>query len=81
MLLINLKALMEKKSAIGGKRITYKIMEQEIGIKALTLSRIGTNPNYNISRGNIEKLLLYFECEPNELFTLIPEKKKAQKVK
>jgi len=74
-LIVNLKALMEKKSAIDKKRITYKDIEQETGIKALTLSRIATNPDYNIGRKDIEKLLLYFKCQPNELFMLIEEKK------
>jgi len=73
MLIVNLKALMERKSAIDRKRITYKVIEQETGIKVLTLSRIATNPNYNISRGDIEKLLIYFNCQPNDLFGLIPE--------
>lgn len=76
MIIVNLKALMARKSAVEGKRITYKIMEEEIGIRALTLSRIATNHDYNISRHDIEKLLLYFDCQPNELLTLIREKKK-----
>ena len=76
MLMVNLKALMERKSAMGGKRITYKIIEEETGILALTLSRIATNQFYNISRHDIEKLLRYFDCQPNDLFTLLREKKK-----
>jgi DNA-binding Xre family transcriptional regulator len=73
MLIINLKGLIEKKSAIERRKITYKVIEQETGIKALTLSRIATNHNYNISRKDIEKLLIYFNCQPNELMTLIPD--------
>jgi len=73
MLIINLKGLIEKKGAIERRKITYKVIEQETGIKALTLSRIATNHNYNISRKDIEKLLIYFNCQPNELMTLIPD--------
>ena len=76
MLMVNLKALMERKSAVEGKRVTYGVIEEETGIRALTLSRIATNQSYNISRQDIEKLLDYFECEPNDLFTQIKEKKK-----
>ncbi len=76
MVLLNLKALIERKSAIEGKRITYKTIEEETGIKVLTLSRIATNHDYNISRKDIEKLLIYFDCQPNDLMTLIREKKK-----
>ena len=76
MLMVNLKALMERKSAEEGKRITYKAIEKKTGIHALTLSRIATNHSYNISRHDIEKLLRYFNCQPNDLFTLLREKKK-----
>jgi DNA-binding Xre family transcriptional regulator len=64
---------MERKSAIDKKRITYKVIEMETGVKALTLSRIATNPNYNLTRSHIEKLLVYFGCQPNDLFSLIKE--------
>ena len=73
MLIINLKGLIEKKSATERRKITYGVIEQETGIRALTLSRIVTNHNYNISRKDIEKLLGYFNCRPNELMMLIPE--------
>ncbi len=75
-MIVNLKALIERKSAVEGERITYKVIEKKTGIKALTLSRIATNPNYNISRKDIEMLLIYFDCQPNDLFSLIGEKKK-----
>lgn len=75
MLIVNLKALIERKSAIEKRRITYKVIEKETGIKALTLSRIASNRNYNFSRKDIEKLLIYFNCQPNDLLTLIKEGK------
>jgi len=73
MLIFNIKGLIERKSAVERRKITYKVIEQETGIKMLTLSRIATNHNYNLSRRDIEKLLLYFRCRPDELMTLIPE--------
>lgn len=73
MLIINIKGLIERKSAIERRKITYKVMENETGMKVLTLSRIASNHDYNISRKDIEKLLIYFRCQPNELMTLIPE--------
>lgn len=75
MFIVNLKALMTKKSAIEGKRITYKDIEKKTGIKELTLSRIASNPNYNFSRKDLEKLIIYFGCEPNDILTIIREKK------
>ena len=73
MLIVNLKALIERKSAVEKRRITYKVIEQETGIKTLTLSRIATNHNYNFSRKDIEKLLIFFNCQPNDLLALIKE--------
>lgn len=75
MLIVNLKALIERKSAVEKRRITYKVIEQEAGIKALTLSRIATNHDYNFSRKDIEKLLIFFNCQPNDLLMLIKEEK------
>jgi len=74
MLIVNLKALIERKSAVERRKITYKVIEVETGIKALTLSRIATNHNYNFSRKDIEKLMLFFDCQPNDILTLIKEK-------
>ncbi|MGD1075848.1 MAG: helix-turn-helix transcriptional regulator [Thermodesulfovibrionales bacterium] len=73
MLIVNLKALIHRKSAIEKRRITYKVIEQETGVKALTLSRIASNHEYNFSRKDLEKLLLYFNCQPNDLLSLIRE--------
>ncbi len=73
MLIFNLKQLMAVKGAKEGSHITYADIEAETGIKRLTLTRITTNPNYNISRKDIEKLCLYFDCLPNELMTLITQ--------
>lgn len=76
MLIVNLKALIERKSAVERRKITYKVIEQETGVKALTLSRMATNHDYNVSRKDLEKLLLFFKCQPNDLLTLIEEKEK-----
>lgn len=79
MLIVNLKALMQRKSAAEGRKITYKVIEEETGIKPLTLSRIATNHKYNFSRRDLEKLLLYFECQPNELLEIVKERQKIQR--
>lgn len=77
MLIVNLKALIERKSAVERRKITYKVIEQETGVKALTLSRMATNHSYNVSRKDLEKLLLFFKCQPNDLLTLIKEEKES----
>lgn len=73
MLIVNLKALIERKSAVEKRRLTLKVIEKETGIKALTLSRMSTNHDYNFSRKDLEKLLIYFNCQPNDLLSLIKE--------
>lgn len=73
MLIVNLKALIERKGAVEKRRLTLKVIEKETGIKALTLSRMSTNHDYNFSRKDLEKLLIYFNCQPNDLLTLIIE--------
>lgn len=73
MLIVNLKALIERKSAVEKRRLTLNVIEKETGIKALTLSRMSTNHDYNFSRKDLEKLLIYFNCQPNDLLTLIKE--------
>jgi DNA-binding Xre family transcriptional regulator len=55
------------------RKITYSVIEKETGVKALTLSRIASNHHYNFARVDLEKLLIYFSCQPNDLLTLIRE--------
>jgi DNA-binding Xre family transcriptional regulator len=73
MLIVNLKPLMQRKSILEKRKITYSVIEKETGIKALTLSRIASNHHYNFARADLEKLLMYFSCQPNDILTLISE--------
>ncbi len=73
MIIINLKELMVKKSAIDGKRLSYDDLSESTGIGLSTLSRIANKPGYNIKSADIEKLCLYFDCTPNDLMTIIPD--------
>ena len=50
---------------------SYRIYENETGIKALTLSKMTSNYEYNFSRKDIKKFLICFDCQPNDLFPLI----------
>ena len=73
MLLVNLKQLMLLKSAREKKRIYYKEVSKETGISVSTLSRIASNPKYNVSKEHIEKLCKYFDVTPDQLMTIIPD--------
>lgn len=74
MVIVNLKELMIKKGATEGKRLSYKYINDVTNIGVSTLSRIANDTSYNISRGHIEKLCQYFNCTPDELMTIIPDK-------
>ncbi len=73
MLIVNLKQLMLLKGARTGKRLYYQDVAEATGISVSTLSRIASNPKYNISKGHIEKLCAYFGVTPDELMTIIPD--------
>ncbi len=77
MLIVNLKELMVKKSAVTGKRIAYKDIQEATGIGASTLSRIANNPKHNISKQHIEQLCRYFNVTPDQLMTIIPDPPKG----
>jgi putative transcriptional regulator len=73
MIIFNLKAIMLKKSAQSGKKITLKTISKSTGIEYTTLSRIASTPNYNINIDHIEKLCNYFNCTPNDLMSIYPD--------
>ena len=78
MLIVNLKQLIVKKAAQEGRRIYYKDISAATGITISTLSRIGIDPQYNVSRNHIEKLCQYFNVTPDELMTIIPDPPETQ---
>ena len=67
---------------------SFSILEvaEKTGISRVTISKIANSKgDYNTTTDHIEKLCLYFECTPNDLMTIIPEKngegKKREKKK
>ena len=76
MIVYNIRALLQKKSAIDKvkTKYTYKDIENETGINAVKLSRINSTVDYNINAKDIEKLCNYFSCTPNDLISIYPDK-------
>jgi len=65
--------------------LIFEIAEKT-GISRVTISKIAhSKGEYKPNAEIIEKLCLYFECTPNDLMTIIPEKngegKKREKKK
>ena len=81
MIIFNIKALLQKKSVIENKKYTYDDIEIATGIKRLQLTRLNTKPNYNTSITHIEKLCNYFNCTPNDLISIYPDKPDKQQKK
>ena len=80
MLIIHLKDLMIRKATCEGKkRLSYKDVETDTGIKISTLSKIANDQEYNISRKHIEILCGYFNCinDINQFISIIPDKKES----
>jgi len=74
MIIFNIKSLLHKKSILEKKRYTYDDIEKATGIKRLQLTRLNTTPNYNTAITHIEKLCNYFNCTPNDLISIYPDK-------
>ena len=70
MIIFNIKSLLHKKSFSENKKLTFKDIEKETGIKYIQLSRMNSIPNYNASIINIELLCNYFNCTPNDLISI-----------
>lgn len=73
MIIYKIKYMIQKKSAIDGNKITYADIQKETGVSKVTLSKLANN-NFNPTGGTIEKLCKYFDCTPNDLMELIPNK-------
>ncbi|KPA18559.1 XRE family transcriptional regulator [Candidatus Magnetomorum sp. HK-1] len=74
MVVFNLKTLIQKKSHTDKTKYTYKDIEEITGIKSYRLSRINSTTDYNIDIKDLEKLCNYFNCTPNDLISIYPDK-------
>lgn len=73
MVIINLKALMQRKSKRMGRRVQFVDIHEATGIGRSTLSRINNDPDFNISRRDIEALCRYFGCGIEELLVIVDD--------
>ncbi|KPA18557.1 XRE family transcriptional regulator [Candidatus Magnetomorum sp. HK-1] len=74
MLIYHVKDLMLKKSAQLNKKITYDQISKDTGISKITLSRLSSSKGHNARAEIIEKLCNYFNCTPNDLISIYPDK-------
>lgn len=75
MIQFKLRELMAQTSRIEGQRITYADIHHFTGISPSTLSRLAQpNAPRLIGVSVIDRLCAYFECQPGDLMTHIPDK-------
>ena len=74
MVIYRLKNLMLEKSVKDNMKITYKDIYEQTGISRNTLTRMASSKGYKVNVDTIEKLCHYFNCTPNDLMSIYPDK-------
>jgi len=66
-----IRELMGRRYAKTGKKETYKTITEATGISPNTLSALATGNAQQVGISTIERLLEYFDCEPNDLMVRV----------
>ena len=66
-----IKQLMLDKERTTGEKVTYRKIAAESGISTGILSRLSTGKQKQIALDTIDRLLEYFECDPNDLIVRV----------
>ena len=67
MLRFKLKQLIAEKEFREDRRITFDEIAGATGIHRTTLSKIANQKGYNTTTDAVDRLLEFFDCEPNDL--------------
>ncbi len=79
MIKYNLKTLISEKKLREMRKITYREISGYTGISKVTLSKIAQRKGYDTAVSIVEKLCLYFNCTPNELISIVPDRSEDSK--
>ncbi len=79
MIRIRLAQLIDDLKFDQGKKISYSDLSTSTGISRSTLNRIANVPGYITTTDVIDKLCEFFECQPGDLLSYIPNKKLDEK--
>lgn len=69
-----LKQLMAQREMVTGERQTYRKIAEVTRISPNTLSALATGKAQQVGVSTIERLLDYFDCQPNDLMVIVQEK-------
>ena len=73
MIRFRLAELIADKAFKERRVITLSEIAESTGIHRATLSKMANQPGANVGTDIIDKLCRYFECQPGELLTYLPE--------
>jgi len=74
MIRIKFKQLLEDKKFDDAKKYTLERVAELTGVSQATIGRISKNPTYITTTDVIDKLCKFFNCQPGDLLSYIPNK-------
>lgn len=66
-----IRELMEQYRTRTGEKLTYYKIEEVAGVSHSTLSLMANNKLANVGVNTIDRLLTFFDCEPNDLMVRV----------
>lgn len=78
MIQCRLRELMAIKSRQDGRRVTYHQITQATGIFNSTLSRLANNRFDGIGMNVLDRLCVFFNCQPGDLLIQVPDHRQQQ---
>jgi putative transcriptional regulator len=73
MIQCRLRELIAAKTRAERRKITYADIRDATGVNTSTLVRLANDKADRVALDTIERLCLYFECDPADLFVLVPD--------
>ena len=73
MIQCRLRELMASKGRREGRRITYDDILAGTGISKTTLTRLANDRADRVAISTVERLCVYFDCQPGDLFIHVEE--------
>jgi putative transcriptional regulator len=67
-----LRELMAFKSRISGQKVTYDSITAKTGLFSSTLTKLANNKADLIGIRTMDRLCVFFDCQPGDLFVYLP---------
>ena len=73
MIQCRLRELMAVKGRRERRRVTYDDILTATGISKNTLTRLANDRSDRVAMDTMERLCVYFDCQPGDLFVRVPD--------